>query len=409
MAINTELIVIGDELLSGSVQDVNVSFLAQRLKSYGIKVLRVTFAPDQPVRLQETITITLKRTPLVITCGGLGPTSDDHTRSVAAAVFNSKLKRDERYLKILKRRYTRLGRKLSGMGATQADVPEGAKLLMNPEGAAPGLVLADEARTLICLPGVPREVRAIVEDSLLTWFEENYPQSGVSQDIFLRTVGTVETELSERIQPVISKYSRIKVSYLPQKGAVDLNIEVSEDREVLLRELCELLGTDIYAQERKDLSEVVGELLRKRGESLSVAESCSGGLLASRIVDIAGSSDYFLGGVVAYSNQAKKDFLGVSGNILTKHGVVSEEVARGMAEGTLKRFGSAYALSTTGIAGPGGGTSEKPVGLVYIGLATPDGSESHRFVFPGRRAYIRERTVVTALDILRRHLLSKVK
>jgi len=408
MAIDVELVIIGEELLSGSVQDVNTSFLAQFLKSTGINVLQVSIAPDEPERLREILTSTLERSNLVVTCGGLGPTEDDHTRVVASCIFNRKLKRDERLLKVIKRRYERLGRKLSAMGETQADIPEGAELLLNPVGAAPGLVLADEARTLVCLPGVPREVRAIAEKPLADWLREHYPQSPGKKSIFLRTVSLAETEVAKLIQPVLERHPKTKVSYLPQVGAVDLVCEPgSED---LLIELRQVLGNAIFTEDHRTISQVVGELLRTRGETLAIAESVAGGLLTSRVVDVPGSSDYLMGGIVAYSNEAKKEFLGVPSNILTKHGAVSEQVALAMAEGVCARFKATYGLSNTGIAGPGGGTAEKPVGLVYIGLACSAGANVvQRYVFPNDRTYVRERTAVTSLNMLRLHLLGLEK
>ncbi|MBD3285076.1 competence/damage-inducible protein A [candidate division WOR-3 bacterium] len=402
---NAELVIIGDEILSGSVQDANTPYLASYLKSLGINVLQVTFAPDEPVRLKEIITKALERSSFVITCGGLGPTSDDYTRAVAAMIFNRRLRRDERYLKVMKRRYQRLGRKLSEMGETQADIPEGADLLTNPVGAAPGLILTNAGRTLVCLPGVPREVRVIAAGPLADWFCQNYPQTSTEQTIFLRTVNTVETELARLIEPVLERHQNVKVSYLPQVGAVDLSFSPGSD--ALLIELRQVLGDTIFTEDHRSLTQVVGEMLRARGETLAIAESVAGGLLTSRVVDVPGCSDYLLGGIVAYSNDAKKEFLGVSSDILAKHGAVSEQVARAMAEGVCARFKATYGLSNTGIAGPGGGTRKKPVGLVYIGLASSDGANTvKRYVFPSDRAYVRERTAVTALDMLRRHLLS---
>ena len=400
-----ELVIIGDELLAGAVQDANASYLADLLLSIGISMLRVTFAPDGFQELKEILKEALQRTGFVISCGGLGPTTDDCTRAVAARIFNRKLYTDKRLFALLEKRYKKLSRRFDRIARTQAEVPQGAKILNNPIGAAPGLILQNNRQTLVMLPGVPREMKAITETTLLPYLEENFALS-VPHILLLRTVGTLETELARRIEPVLSRFPELKIAYLPQKGMVDLRIEASSEKKKsqVLKEFTRILEGDLYAVGRKDLSEVVGKELLERSESVAVAESCSGGMLASRIVDVPGSSRYFLGGVVSYSNQAKEDFLDVPKALLKRYGAVSSEVAKAMAESVRERFNSTYGIGITGIAGPNGATKTKPVGLVYIALASEELVQIKRFIFTGDRSSIRERSVIAALDLLRRYL-----
>jgi len=400
-----ELVVIGDELLAGVLKDANASWLADRLLSIGISVLRVTFAPDDFKELKEILEEALARTGFVISCGGLGPTADDCTRAVAADLFDRELYTNKRLLNLLAERYKKLGRRFDRIARTQAKVPRGAALLANPAGAAPGVVLKDESRTLILLPGVPGQMQAITETALIKYLKENFTLS-VPHILLLRTVGTLETELAQRIRPVLARFPDLKVAYLPQRGGVDLRIQAAcaAEKSQALKELTRILEDDLYAVGRKELSEVVGELLLRRSESVAVAESCTGGMLASRLVDVAGSSRYFMGGVVSYSNRAKQELLGVASGVLELHGAVSSQVAKAMAEGVRERLNSTCGIGITGIAGPGGATRNKPVGLVYIALASQDSVRIKRFVFPGDRSSIRQRSVIAALDLLRRYL-----
>lgn len=400
-----ELVIIGDELLAGALKDANASYLADLLLSIGISVVRVTFAPDSFQELERILKEALHRTGLVIACGGLGPTADDLTRAVAARIFNRKLYTDKRLFGLLEKRYKKLSRRFDRIARAQAEVPRGAKILDNPVGAAPGLILQDKSQTLVMLPGVPSELEAITETALLPYLEENLALS-VPHILLLRTVGTLETELASRIEPVLSRFPTLKVAYLPQKGMVDLRIQAPSEKtkSQALKEFTRILEDDLYAVGSKDLSEVVGRKLLERGESVAVAESSSGGMLASRIVDVPGSSRYFLGGVVSYSNKAKQDILGVPHGLLKSHGAVSPETAKAMAQGVRGRFNSTYGMGITGIAGPSGATENKPVGLVYIALASEELVQIKRSMFTGDRSSIRERSVTAALDLLRRYL-----
>lgn len=400
-----ELVIIGEELLSGAIKDANTSWLADRLLSIGISVLRVTFAPDDFKELKKTLDEALKRTGFVISCGGLGPTADDCTRAVAADLFDRELYTNKRLLNLLAERYKKLGRRFDRIARTQAQVPRGAALLANPAGAAPGVILKDNNRMLVMLPGVPGQMQAITQTALIKYLKENFTLS-VPHILLLRTVGTLETGLAQRIRPVLARFPDLKIAYLPQRGGVDLRIQAAcaAEKSQALKELTRILEDDLYAVGRKELSEVVGELLLSRSESVAVAESCTGGMLAARLTDVAGSSRYFMGGVVSYSNRAKQELLGVASGVLELHGAVSSQVAKAMAEGVRERLDSTCGIGITGIAGPGGATRNKPVGLVYIALVWEDEVWIKRFVFPGDRSSIREQSVIAALDLLRRCL-----
>lgn len=433
-----ELVIIGDELLSGLVSDANVSYLGRKLAHTGLSLSRVSFSPDEPETLARILEEALRRSGLVISCGGLGPTVDDPTRKVAARLFGRELFTNKRLLAHLRRRYKKLSRTLSPLAATQAEVPRGARLISNPAGAAPGIILEDQGRTLILLPGVPAEVRAITESKLLDFLKELIP--GESEHAALiRTIGLAETELAERIAPLLHDMPRLKVSYLPMQGMVDLVLKSPPvtpvpsrgflylprltpfSKEITpvtpsslnlaraLRSIRKILGDDIYAEGERSLSEVTGELLREAGATLAVAESCTGGMLASCITDVPGSSDYFLGGVVSYSNRAKEAFVDVPHDFLVKYGAVSPQVARAMAQGVRKRFRSTYGIGITGIAGPRGGTKTKPVGLVYISLAAPESVEVEKSMFAGSRNVVRERSVTRALNLLRKYVRKRLR
>lgn len=407
---SAELVIIGDELVSGAVPDVNVAYLTSKLLAIGLSVSRVTITGDEPLTLEQVLFEALDRSALVISSGGLGPTSDDRTRTVAASVFGRTLSLDKKLLERIRKRYEKMGRKLSELGESQALVPQGAKLLVNPVGAAPGIILSDNRRTLILLPGVPSEVKAVTDPGLLEYIQKNY-MLNIRHTLIIRTSGKPETDIEERLTPFLNLNKDLKISYLPKFGMVDLRIEASAKTKLnsALRQIKKILGADIYAVGEKSLAEVAGELLCKRKSTLAVAESCTAGMLASTIVDAAGSSRYFLGGVVSYSNEAKEAFLDVPHALISKHGAVSSEVALAMAEGVRRRFGSTHGLSITGVAGPAGGTRDKPVGLVYIGLSAPGKTKVIRTMFPSYRNLIRARSVTVALDMLRRILVMTQK
>lgn len=404
---NCELIIIGDELLAGAVKDVNAAYIADRLLSLGITVSRVTIAPDDPFLLTDAISRGLEHSNLVVTCGGLGPTSDDYTRQVAADIFGRDLYVNKRLLASITKRYASSGRRIDALGRTQAEVPRGAKFIGNPSGAAPGIILADGHKTLVLLPGVPGEVRGIVDKGLMDYLSSILKPGKSPHIALLRTAGVFETELAERISPALSAYPGSKLSYLPLEGGVDLRVCASSVRELaaVSRSLAEILGDDLYATERKSMSRAVGELLIKTESTLAVAESCTGGMLGARIVDVPGSSAYFLGGVISYSDQSKTDLLGVRQELIASKGAVSIEVAAAMAEGARQKLSSTYGIGITGIAGPDGGGRGKPVGLTCIGLASPHTTRTKRAIYPGFRGVIRERSVTASLDLLRREIL----
>jgi nicotinamide-nucleotide amidase len=416
--VTAKLIIVGDEILNGRVQDVNGPFLTRRLHDLGIAVCSVCTIPDRAEAMKQTIKEALEGYDIVITSGGLGPTPDDLTKCVASKLLGKRLVLDEAVLARIEKHFEATGHKMPAASTKQALVPQGAIALENPVGLAPGLILpcgdtmrhrvpSQPKRTLILLPGVPLELQKIFESGVAPYLEETYFLSPMLVTV-IRTIGAPESEIVERVSTFLARHRTIQVAYLPTTTGVDIRLSTEKDRKELTEcqdEIKALLKTQIYAFDNASMEEVVGELLRKRRLTLSTAESCTGGSISDHITDVPGSSDYFRGGVVAYSNDHKKSLLGVTETVLRKHGAVSPECVIQMATGARERFGSDYALAVSGIAGPAGGTEAKPVGLVYVGLAGPKKTEAEELRLTGSRRMIKAQSAVRALDILRRKLM----
>ena len=417
-ALRVELVAIGDELLLGQTQDSNSAWLASELAAIGGVVTRRTAVGDDEAAIRQAIAEALDRTGAVIATGGLGPTPDDVTREAVAALFGAALVFDAGVWDAIRARWQRRGRSAEPpeSNKVQAMVPKGALVLHNPEGTAPGLFLQDpRGRWVALLPGVPREMRAIYMQRLLPLLQERFPSGGrVVRWRVLRTTGVAESRLVE-ILSGLTLEDGLKLAFLPGPEGVDLRVTVSglpaaaADRllESAASSIRERLGSYVYALGREDLAGVVLDLCRRQQLSLSVAESCTGGLLGERLTSIAGSSDVFLGGVVAYSNQVKVRELGVPQELLERVGAVSEDVALAMAESVCNKLGAHVAIGITGIAGPTGGTPDKPVGTVCIAVVAPGWRRSFRSWFPGDRAEVRFRASQAALDALRRRLIGE--
>jgi nicotinamide-nucleotide amidase len=428
-----ELLAIGDELLLGETVDTNSAWLAQRLAQDGIAVVRKTVAGDDVAAIRDALDAALARARVVICTGGLGPTPDDLTRHAVAALYGRELVIDDGWLEVLRARYDRRGIAMPASNRVQAELPAGALLLPNPLGTAPGIAIADDVRGLtVLLPGVPAEMRALVEAEVLPLLRARLAPPGAIVSRTLRTAGVSEALLADRIADIADaierepRYARLRLAFLPQTAGVDLRLTLDAARadathddathddaaldEALLDDVVALLeqrlGADLYAHGAVDLAAVVGGLLRARGLTVALAESCTGGLVAKRLTDEAGASDYVQAGFVTYANEAKTALLGVGAATLAQHGAVSDECAREMCEGARVAGGADVAIAITGIAGPGGGTPDKPVGTVWIGVATAAGTSTRRHVLPGDRAAIRERAAQAALDMLRRVLLA---
>jgi len=428
--VKAEVLTIGDELLRGEIVDTNKSHLSQRLLELDIETRFHVTVADDPSDMREVFLRAAVRSDVILVSGGLGPTRDDLTIEVLAETFGRKLVLDEASLATIRAFFARFGREMAEINAKQAYFPEGAEVLPNPVGTAPGTMLevpkprgADIAgggalptSLFFCMPGVPRELYKMMEEQVMPRIAPRRQQQSVSRAALLRTFGIGESNLDELLRGVDlepgvelgfrtafpDNYVR-PVARGADAAAADALLERS------CRALRERLGPLCYGEgDAETLEAVTGALLRERKVRIAVAESCTGGLIGQRFTAIAGSSDYFLGGVIAYSNEAKQALLGVPAELLAEHGAVSEPVALAMAEGVRDRFGADLTVATTGISGPGGGTADKPVGLVFVALAHAGGSQAHRLLFPLDRERHRQITAQLAIDWMRRHLLGEV-
>lgn len=401
-----EIIVIGDELTSGHIIDTNSRFLARRLNELGVKVLRITKVGDHKSTIESVIKEALNRTDLVFTTGGLGPTPDDYTKGVVAKMFKKRLLLAEDLLERIENRFKSQNKPVPPISTKQALVPKDAIILDNPIGLAPGLLIKSDRRKLFLLPGVPIELERIFEDGVRPLLEEAEEDVPTTSRI-IRTTNIAESEIYERIAHYLKAKKSVEVAYLPFHTGVDIKISTGKSRRLLksaTKEIVARLRPFVYALDKTDIEQVVGEALRRKGLTIAVAESCTGGLLADTITDVPGSSDYFLGGIIVYDNKIKKELGGVKEETLKKFGAVSKETAIELAQGARKHFHADLAVATTGIAGPGGGTEKKPVGLVYTGIAAPKIMEVEEHRFFGNRLMIKEQAVMATLDLVRRTL-----
>jgi nicotinamide-nucleotide amidase len=408
---NLEVITIGTELLLGLTVDTNGAEIARALADKGIRVIRRTSVADRPQEIREAVQEALGRTGAVITTGGLGPTRDDVTKKVVAELYDAPLLFDESIWTSLVERFARLGRKPAESNRSQAEVPRGAIVLRNRWGTAPGLWLQGPPGLTIMLPGVPSEMRMLLEHEVVSRLAAA-ANGTVIKSLQLRTSGIPESALAERLGQIEPEIAPLTLAYLPGLEGVDLRLSAWDisagEADRRLRQAADLIrtraGQHVYGEGDSDLAALVLQAARDQGVRLAVAESCTGGLVGTRLTEIPGSSDVFLGGVIAYDNALKRDLLGVPDSVLTEHGAVSEPAARAMAEGAAKRFAVRAAVAVTGIAGPGGGSEEKPVGTVWIACALDGVVRSRRSVFPGSRHEVRARAAQASLLLLYRAL-----
>ena len=412
-----EVVTIGDELLLGFTIDTNAAHLARALASEGIEIVRRTTCGDTAESIASAVREALHRTGAVITTGGLGPTSDDLTKPSIAAIFGREMVLDEEHLEWMRERWrTRFNRPMPEANRQQAMLPAGARKLVNNHGSAPGIWLEDErGRWVAMLPGVPREMRGMLADTLLPLVKERQGGAGrVVRSRTLRTTGVGESHIADLIAALPDGVGDVELAYLPNADGTDLRLTVrdadADDADARLAEsakrLATVVGEATYGEDGADLAAVVLGQCRARKLTIAVAESCTGGLLGARLTAIAGSSDVVLGGVIAYSNAFKTSALNVSASVIAEEGAVSERVAREMAIGARHKVGADVALSITGIAGPGGGSEEKPVGTVWIAMDYRGEMTSRKFTLVGDRAEIRHRAAQAAMDLLRRRLLA---
>jgi len=412
--VKAEVLTIGDELLRGEIVDSNKSFLSDALLALDVETCFHSSVRDDPADMTDAFLRAASRARIVLVSGGLGPTRDDLTAEVLGQTFGRKLVLDPAALEEIRGFFRRLGRDMTENNAKQAHFPEGAEILPNPIGTAPGFLLEEGGALFFCMPGVPRELMRMMDEQVLPRIASRLgPAKGSLRAALLRTFGTGESALDAELADVAREGSvslGFRTAFPDNYVRPVARAPSAAEAERLLAETCrtirERLGAIVYGEGDETLEAVVGRLLRERGKTLAVAESCTGGLVAQKLTDVPGSSAYFLGGVVAYSDASKRALLGVPAELLAAHGSVSDEVARAMAEGARARFGADLSVATTGISGPGGGSPEKPVGLVHIALA--DGARTHadHFVFPLDRARHRGLCAQVALDWVRRSLLS---
>jgi len=406
---DAEIIAIGSELLTPQKVDTNSLYLTDQLNALGVEVVRKTIVGDERARLTDTILAAIARSQVIVLTGGLGPTEDDLTRDAVAAALGRSMDFHQEISDQIEERLRRYGRKMAEINRRQAYIIEGAEILPNDRGTAPGQWIARNGVVLMLLPGPPNELKAMFEKQCLPRLEKFLPPQ-VIRTRFFRTVGMTESELDQMISPVYTRYANLATTILAVSGEIHIHLRArcasANEAETVLEKACAeiepLLGDRIYSRNGDSLEQVIGDLLRARRASLSVAESLTGGLLGGRITAVPSSSDYFRGGFVVYSNEMKTKLLGVPPEMLAEHTAVSEPVAKAMAEGAKTRTSSDYAVSMTGYAGPDG----EKVGLVFIGLATPAGTEVRRIMFPADRERVRAFSTNTALDFLRRKLLA---
>lgn len=408
-----EIIATGSELLSGGVVDTNSVFLAEELLDIGIATAFKTIVGDDEKDMEEAVRAALGRVEVVLVTGGIGPTEDDMTRKAVARVLKKRLVLSDDALKAVKAVFSSKGRPYPGANDRQALIPAGARMLANPAGVAPGFLHMEEGRFLAVLPGVPAEMKAMFTESLRPALEEHFGRKAVIRRKVLHTSGLSESKVNELLQDIL-KHKRPAVGLTALETGVDIRIVAQEGSGARSRTtverteagIRERLGDAVYGVDGQEMEEILGALLLQRKLTLAVAESCTGGLIGGRITNVAGSSAWFDRDAVTYSNAAKTDLLGVPAGLIDKHGAVSREAAKAMAEGIRGRAGTDLGLAVTGIAGPAGGTPEKPVGLVYIALASVDGVtvDEHRLL--GSRGQIRQRTAQMAMDKVRRYLIS---
>lgn len=412
--LTAEIVAIGSELLTPFKTDSNSLWLTARLLELGIKVKLKTVVGDDVERLRETIADAIGRSDVVITTGGLGPTDDDVTREAVSRAVGRELVFHNDLVEELRQRFRRWGREMPEINKKQAFVVEGAKILPNPNGSAVGMLIKTAGGVLAVLPGPPREMQPMFLEYVRPELEA---LSGgvVAKTRILRVAGLGESAVDEVIAPIYRGYESVETSILFNRVEIEVHLLAMDsdaaraDRTLdeLTHKICEKLGDAVFSTDGSTMEEVIGRLLRERRATLATAESCTGGLISMRITEVPGSSEYYMQGAVTYSNEAKIRMLGVPKEVIEAHGAVSAETAEAMAIGIRRHSGTDYAVSVTGIAGPGGGTPSKPVGTVYIGCAGPEGVTTRHVLLPGDRELVRWRASQAALDLLRRQIMHR--
>ena len=412
MSLSAEIIAIGSEMLTPRFQDTNSLYLTDQLNTVGIPVVMKTIVGDDEQYLEQAVRGSLARTPILITIGGLGPTEDDVTRKVIGRVLQRQLVLNDDILAKLQRRFKARGIDMPANNARQALVLTGSDILENNHGTAPGLWVSAEKNHVILLPGPPGELKPMFEQSCMPRLREMGSGVAMARCVF-RTACLAESTLDARIAPIYTKYKNPETTILAKPGQVEIRLTARgknrDEAEKLLKELGDQIDQEldeyIFARSEQSLEEVVGMFLVLKNATIATAESCTGGLIAQRLTDVPGSSKYFMSGVVCYSNESKMELAGIPPLLLEMQGAVSAEVAQGLADGIRSRAGTTIGVGVTGIAGPDGGSREKPVGTVHIAVSTPAGTQERQFSFPGEREKVRWWASQAALDMVRRELM----
>jgi nicotinamide-nucleotide amidase len=413
--VNAEIIAVGSELLTPFRQDTNSLYLTEKLNALGVEVIFKTIVGDNGEHLAASARLALSRADVIVFSGGLGPTEDDLTRESVAAALGLSIRRDSDLLAHLEHRFAERGYTLTSNNFKQADVIVGATALANPQGTAPGQWISGKyegrERIVILLPGPPHEMKAVFEQHCVERLRAKLPKRVIATRV-LKITGLGESACDARVAPIYKRYIDVQTTILAGAGEIQLHLTTHapflHSAQVTLDELVgeieEELGDLVFSDNGDPLEQIAGYYLQMRSATLAVAESCTGGLVAERITSVSGSSRYFLGGAVVYSNQLKTAFADVPAALIEAHGAVSAQVAVALAEGIRKRCGATLGLGITGVAGPNGGTSEKPVGLVFHALASEQGTEVMERKFPGDRDRVRRFASQQALDMVRRKL-----
>ncbi|OGL46139.1 MAG: competence/damage-inducible protein A [Candidatus Schekmanbacteria bacterium RBG_16_38_10] len=408
-----EIVSIGTELLLGQIVDTNSAFLSERLAAIGVDLYHKTVVGDNVRRIEDVLKLALSRSDIVITSGGLGPTEDDCTKEAVSNITSSPLEFDKETLENIRKIFSSRNSEMPKNNEVQAMFPRGSKILTNPRGTAPGFAIEFNGKAIVSLPGPPREFKPMIDKEVIPYICSRLKSSAVIKSKVLKIVGISESKLSEILRDIFMSSSNPTLAYLAGEKGITLRITAKatnrDEADNLIsgmeEQVRKRIDKLIFGVDDDTLEGVVGKMLREKGLTLAVAESCTGGLISDRITDVPGSSEYFMLGAVTYSNWAKKEVLKVQDEMMKRYGAVSKEVAQAMAEGIKKISGTDIGVAVTGIAGPSGGTSEKPVGLVHIALSAKDKSYHREYRFGGERLRNKSFSAYMAIEMLRRYLL----
>lgn len=412
-----ELLTIGDEILIGQIVNTNAVWMAKELNAIGVSIKQITSVSDASQHITDALDEALTRADIVLITGGLGPTKDDITKTTLCDYFNVGLKKEEKVINFIKENFAKRGIEFLPVHELQALILENSEILFNHYGTAPGMWIEHKGKIIICMPGVPFEMKGIMSKYVLPKLKTQFNLPFIIHKTIV-TIGLPESTVADMISEVEDGLPKhIKLAYLPNFGMVRLRLSGIGNDEILLKNEIENYASQILAivpsiniAATDDLKpeEIIGQLLTKTKQTLAIAESCTGGYISHLITTVPGSSQYFIGSLIAYSYQIKINNLGVKAETLEKHGAVSEECVKEMVIGIKNHFKSDFAVSTTGIAGPGGATPDKPVGLVWVAVAGPNGIETRKIMANGERINVIERTTLVALDMLRRSILEGI-